>query len=134
MVYCGQEWLFEPDRRVEIDFCLRVESCTGPGGVMLPVADGANEEVFTFFPDRVYPNRSRLSVPVDLTDGFATLQVRIVGRDFGLLHDGRRILHGAGQYTAPAHQGRRVIQFGSRSSAAMGKAHWRCVRYRIQEL
>ena len=100
---------------------------------MLLVADGRHEEVFTFFPDRVITNRSGMSAPIDLTPDFVKLRIVVRGSDFTLTLGDKTLLDGRGRFSAPAHQGRRVIQFGSRSSAARGEALWKSVRYRIEQ-
>ena len=99
---------------------------------MLRVADGAHEEVFTFFPDRVVTNRSGLSEAIDLSSDFVDLKITLGGDDFkvwgpdeGLLIDGR------GKFQAAAYQGRRTLDFGCGSSAGKGEALWKSIRYRV---
>lgn len=99
---------------------------------MLRVADGADEEVFTFFPDRIFTNRSRRTHKIDLASGFVGLVIRVRGDDFSVRSGGRMLIDGQGLFTAPAYQGRRTIDFGSGSSAGTGDAHWKWLRYRIR--
>lgn len=132
MVFCASEWELKPGYRAVIDVCLRAISCTSKGGVMLLVANGDREEVFTFFPDRIHTNRSNLTHAIDLASDFVTLRIIVEDEDFVVEHGGRPVLDGPGRFVAHAHDGRRVIQFGSRSSAAKGEALWRLVRYKVR--
>jgi len=133
LVYVSRDWELTPDGNAEVDVCLRVLSCTRPGGSMLRVADGAHEEVFTFFPDRVFTNRSNRSAPVNLASEFVTLRITVGGEDFAVRHGDRVLIDGRGFFAAPAFQGRRAIHFGSGSSAAKGEALWKSLQYRISE-
>ncbi len=134
MIYLSRDWELTPTGTVEVDVCLRVFSCTGPGGCMLRVADGRHEEVFTFFPDRVITNRSGRDAPLDCASDFVTLRITVGDEDFSLKHGDRTLIDGRGLFAAPAFQGRRAIHFGSGSSAAKGEALWRSMRYRITEM
>jgi hypothetical protein len=131
LIHASRDWELTPEGNAEIDVCLRVLSCTGPGGCMLRVADGEHEEVFTFFPDRVFTNRSGRSAAVDLASEFATLRVTVGGDDFAVWQGDRVLIDGRGLFAAPAYRGRRVVQFGSGSSAARGEALWKSLDYRI---
>lgn len=133
MVYAGRDWELTPAGHAEIDVCLRVLSCTGPGGCMLRVADGQHEEVFTFFPDKVITNRSRMSAAVDLASGDLRLHITVGGDDFAVRLGDRLLIDGRGLFAAPAYQGRRAIHFGSGSSSAKGEALWESLRYCITE-
>ncbi len=95
------------------------------------MADGEHEEVFTFFPDRVFTNRSGRSTAVDLASEFTRLRVTVGGDDFTVRQGDRVLIDGRGLFAAPAYGGRRVVQFGSGSSAARGEALWKSLDYRI---
>jgi hypothetical protein len=133
LVYASRDWEWTPAGTAEIDVCIRVRSCTAPGGCMLRVADGLHEEVFTFFPDKVFTNRSGRSAEVDLATDYVTLRITIGGEDFAVKHGDRILIDGHGLFAAPAYQGRRSIHFGSGSSAAKGEALWQSLQYRISE-
>ena len=140
MVYVSRDWEFRPGRSAEINLRLKVAACSAPGGCMLRVADGAHEEVFTFFPDRIFTNRSRRMHKIDLASGFVGLVIRVPGHNFRVWASGdftvrsgeRMLIDGQGLFTAPAYQGRHTIDFGSGSSAGTGDAHWKWLRYRIR--
>lgn len=133
MAYVCRHWELTPAGIAEVDLCIRVVSCTAPGGCMLRVADGQHEEVFTFFPDKVITNRSGRSAAVDLASDFVTLRITIADEDYVVKHGDRVLIDGRGLFAAPAHQGRRVIHFGSGSSAARGEALWKSLEYHISE-
>ena len=133
MIHFSRTWELTPDRIAEIDLRLRVISCTGPGGCMLRVADGSHEEVFTFFPDKVFANRSRRNAAIDLASDYVTLQITVGGGDFAVMLKDRVLIDGQGLFTAPAYRGRQVIEFGSGSSAAKGAGLWKSLNYRITE-
>jgi hypothetical protein len=133
MIYLSRDWELTPTGSAEVDVCIRVLSCTGPGGCMLRVADGQHEEVFTFFPDRVSTNRSGRKAPLDCASEFVSLRITVGGEDFAVRHGDRILIDGRGLFAAPAFQGRRVIHFGSGSSAAKGEARWKSLQYRVTE-
>lgn len=133
MIYLSRDWELTPAGSAEVEVCLRVLSCTGPGGCMLRVADGQHEEVFTFFPDRVITNRSRREAAFDCASDFVMLHITVGGEDFSVKHGDRILIDGRGLFGAPAFQGRRAIHFGSGSSAAKGEALWKSLHYRISE-
>ena len=131
MVYVSRDWELRPGRAAEIHVSLKVAACTAPGGCMLRVADGKHEEVFTFFPDRIFTNRSRRSHGIDLSSEFVDLQISVGGDDFVVRTGDRVLIDGEGLFMAPAYQGRRTIDFGGGSSAGTGDALWQSLRYRI---
>ncbi len=131
MVYVSREWELRSNRTAVIDVRLKVLSCSAPGGCMLRVADGTHEEVFTFFPDRVYTNRSRLTQKIDLASDFVDLRIAIGGDGFTVHSGDRLLLDGKGHFSAPAYQGRRTLDFGSGSSAGTGEALWKSLRYQV---
>jgi len=132
-VYASRDWELTPAGNAEIDVCIRVTSCTGPGGSMLRVADGQHEEVFTFFPDKIITNRSGRNAALDLAADYVTVRITVGGEDFAVEHGDRILIDGRGLFAAPAYQGRRAIHFGSGSSAAKGEALWKSLHYRITE-
>lgn len=132
MVYVSREWELRPERTSVIDVRLKVLSCTAPGGCMLRVADGEHEEVFTFFPDRIFTNRSALSSEIDLSSDFVDLKIAIGGDGFKVWGPGEILLiDGRGKLTAPAYQGRRTLDFGCGSSAGKGEALWKSLSYLV---
>ncbi|MFT5468459.1 MAG: hypothetical protein ACI8UO_003568 [Verrucomicrobiales bacterium] len=133
MAYLGREWKLTPERTARINLRLKVASCSGPGGCMLRVADGTHEEVFTFYPDKITTNRSGLSAAIDLASEFVDLQITLSSDDFVVSRDSTVLLDGSAKFSAPAHAGRRLIQFGGGSSSATGEALWSKVEYRVVE-
>lgn len=132
MAYVSREWVLRPGRNVTIHVRLKVISCSAPGGSMLRVADGKHEEVFTFFTDRIFTNRSRLTHEMDLSSSFVDLEISISGNSFAVRSGDRLLIDGKGLFKAPAYQGRRTLDFGSGSSAGMGEALWKSLKYRIE--
>ena len=131
MAYVSREWELRPGRTVEIDVSLKVLSCSAPGGCMLRVADGVHEEAFTFFPDRIYTNRSGLTHKMDLASGFVDLRISLDGDSFAVRSGNSLLIDGKGLLKAPAYQGRRTLDFGCGSSSGTGEALWRSLRYQI---
>ncbi|MFT4689575.1 MAG: hypothetical protein ACI9OD_001783 [Limisphaerales bacterium] len=133
LAHLGRDWELTSNRRAEIEVRLRVISCSAPGGCMLRIADGTHEEAFTFFPDRIAANRAGQSAAIDLASEFVTLQIKVGGDGYTVSAGDRLLLDGRGRFTAPAHGSRRVIHFGSGSSAGQGEALWQTVSYRVIE-
>ena len=131
--HLGRSWELTPDRSATIDVTLKVIDCSAAGGCMLRIADGRNEEAFTFFPDRILANRSGLTATVDLASDFANLQVSVGDGGYRVFADKELLLDGAGKFTAQAPGGRQVIHFGSGSSSGQGEALWKQLSYRITE-
>tara|TARA_Y100001934_G_scaffold2464_1_gene3819 strand:- start:8176 stop:10098 length:1923 start_codon:yes stop_codon:yes gene_type:complete len=131
--HLGRPWELTPERKAEIEVTLRVISCSAPGGCMLRIADGRNEEAFTFFPDRIQANRSRLEAKVDLSTEFTTLRFTVGDSGYQVRTGDRLLLDGRNKFSSPAHSGRRIIHFGSGSSVGQGEALWKRVSYRITE-
>ncbi len=101
---------------------------------MVRVADGRNEEVFTLYPDRIRAERAGLEAAIDLGTDFVSLRIAVGEGGFSVRgSDGEVLIDGSGRFEAPAYQGRRVLQFGGGSGAAMGEALWKSMRYRIVE-
>jgi hypothetical protein len=131
LAHLGRDWELTPNRRAEIEIRLRVISCSAPGGCMLRLADGRHEEAFTFYPDRIAANRSGQSAAIDLSSEFVTLQIKVGDGGYTVSVGDRVLLNGRGKFTAPAHASRRIIHFGSGSSAGQGEALWQAVAYRV---
>lgn len=122
-----------PGRKAEIHIEVKVISCAAPGGCMLRIADGRNEEAFTFYPDRILANRSGLEAPIDLASDFAKLRIIVKDSGYRVYSSDRELLDGRGKFTSPAYGGRQVIHFGGGSSSGQGEALWKEVRYQITE-
>jgi hypothetical protein len=131
--HLGRSWQLTPERRAEIEVRLKVISCSAAGGCMLRIADGRNEEAFTFYPDRIGANRSGQSAPIDLAADFVTLQIKIGDGGYQISSGGKALLDGSGKFSAPAPGGRQMIHFGSGSSGGQGEALWQNVSYRVIE-
>lgn len=125
----SRSWSARPDRGGAAQATLRLVSCTGPSGMCLHVSDGTHEDGLTFYPDRIILSGSGLEYAMDTTDAFHTYLIRFAGIHIEVWVDGKLMIDGWGSFTKPAHNGRRVVMFGSVSSAATGEAFWKDVRF-----
>lgn len=124
----SRNWGARPDRGALVQATVKVVSCASRAGVCLLAADGVHEEAITLYPDRLECGGSGLVYPMDTTDDFHTYQLRISGMNFEVWVDGKPVIDGWGLLTAPAHQHRNVVVFGSISSAATSEAYFKEVR------
>ena len=122
-------WGARPERGGVVQATVRVVSCTGRSGVCLHASDGVHEDGLTLFPDRIVLSGAQLEYPMETTDAFHTYCLRIAGTNIEVWVDGKCVLDGWGQFVKPAHNGRRLVMFGSISSAATSESVWKDVRF-----
>ncbi len=125
----SHSWLARPDRGGMAQATVKVVSNTDRAGVALMVADGVREIGLTLYPDRAVLGDNEFVHPMNTTDDYHTFQLRISGMNFELWVDGTLVIDGWGKLSNPAHNGRRVVTFGSISSAAKSEALWKDVRF-----
>jgi len=128
----SRSWGARPERGAVVEATVKVVSCTSRSGMCIHTSDGEHEDGLTLYPDRIELSHAKLAYTMDTTDGFHTYRIRIRDTDISVYMDGELVIDGTGQFTAPAHNGRRVCMFGSISSASTGEAYWRGIRYRVE--
>lgn len=122
-------WRARPEGGGVAQATLRVVSCSGSSGVTLHVSDGTHEDSLTFYPDHIVLSGAKLEYAMDTTDAFHTYALRISGQNIEAWVDGKLAIDGWARFTKPAWHGRRLVMFGSISSAATGEAYWKDVRF-----
>ena len=125
-------WTASPEDPGLVEATVRVVSCTSRSGMCVLVADGVNEDALTLYPDRVKLNHAELAHAMDTTDRYHTYRIRIDGSNITVWADGRPVIDGKGKFVKPAHHGRRVVIFGSISSASTGEGYWKDVKLRVE--
>ncbi len=125
----SRHWGARPERGAIVRATVKLVDCTDRSGMCLLVADGVHEAGLTFYPDRIVLSNLDLEHAMDTTDGFHTYEIRIAGINIEVWVDGAPVIDGWGKFIHEAYEGRRIISFGSISSAATAEAYWRDVRY-----
>jgi hypothetical protein len=123
-------WDADPDRWAEAEVTMKAVSCSASFGSAIVVANGAREEIDTFFTDRIELSRAKIDIPFDCGGGFHTYRVRIKGEDILVHADDKLLFDGTGRLTFPAAGGRNTYGFGAMANAAMGEAIWQRVHHR----
>ena len=121
-------WGARPDRGGAVEATVRLVSCTQRSGMCIHVSDGAHEDGLTLYPDRIVLSGSELEHRMDTTDRPHAYLVRIAGINIEVWVDGRLVIDGWGRFTKPAYHGRRLVMFGSISSAATAEGYWQRLR------
>ncbi|MCX6909083.1 MAG: exo-alpha-sialidase [Verrucomicrobia bacterium] len=129
--FYNRQWHADSSLGGVVEARLKVCSCSGQAGVILMIADGANETSLTFYPDHVEFGQGSRSHAMNTADEFHTYRLELRGTRVTLSVDGRQVVDEAAGLTKPAHNGRNHVGFGSCSSAATGEALWKFVRHRM---
>ncbi len=129
--HCFQvSWQADPAQEAVVEARMKVVSSEGDAGVCLWVSNGVNEEGVQFHTDGIDLAFAKLKYTLDTTKDFHVYRVTLKGQDLKLYVDDKLALDATGQATAPAHQGRNQLTFGSASSAAKGESLWDYVRFK----
>lgn len=131
--FYNRQWHAERSLGGVVEARLKVCSCSGPAGVIMMVADGANETSLTFYPNRVEFGQGGRSHAMNTSDAFHSYRLELRGTRVSLSVDGRQVVDEAAGLSKPAYNGRNCVGFGSLSSAATGEALWEFVRHRTHE-
>jgi len=125
----SQHWTARPERGAIVRATVKLVDCTDRSGMCVLVADGVHESGLTLYPDRISLSHLDLEHAMDTTDDFHTYEIRIAGINIEVWVDGRLVIDGWGRFTHEAYEGRRLVSFGSISSAATAEAFWQEIRY-----
>jgi photosystem II stability/assembly factor-like uncharacterized protein len=131
--FVSYPWAATADRPHSVEARVRVESCSGPAGVVILAADGVREIGLTLFTDRIEIHRLDARAEVDLADDFHVVRIEMAGDDAVVKVDGKLVLDLTGKSTWDAYAGRNLVGFGSLSSAATGEAWWDRVTWSAEQ-
>jgi sialidase-1 len=123
-------WQADPAQEAVVEARMQVVSAQGDAGVCIWVSNGVNEEGVQFHTDGIDFAFAKLKFALDTTADFHVYRVTFKGQDLKLYVDDKLALDATGKITAPAHQGRNQLTFGSASSAAQGESLWDYVRFK----
>lgn len=126
-----RQWQADPSLGGVVEARLKVLSCSGPSGVILMAADGAQEAALTFYPDRIEAGSGGACIrQLDTAGGFHTYRLELTGTRVRVAVDGQPLIDEPIGVAKPAYHGRNLVGFGSCSSPATGEALWEFVRFR----
>jgi hypothetical protein len=123
-------WRLSADDEFEVAANVKVKSCDGTAGNCILVANGINEELITFFTDKVALDHAKLTHAVDTTKDFRTYRIVVKGADIRLFVDEQMVIDGKGRFTEPAYNDRNILSFGGGSSPATAEAYWQYVAFK----
>ncbi|MBI2301624.1 MAG: exo-alpha-sialidase [Armatimonadetes bacterium] len=123
-------WQLGHGHAAVVEARLRVTAANQPWGCCINVADGANEEDVSLFPDCVRLSYAEVEAKLPAGEGFHTFRIELKAPDIRVLADGKLLIDGARKFTHPViAPGRDRVAFGASASVATSDATWQLVRF-----